>query len=217
MPKTCKNCNQKIPKNSQRRKFCSDICNNRFHSRKSYHKNKVLTPRISKHPKLNTGYFRDIDTKEKAYWFGFICADGRINNLGTQLTLHLAIRDEDQIDRFAKAVSADASEKKYYGPYETSGKSVMLYINNPEFVGHLVTKGCDKDKTSNLTLPTLENDSFNQAFLMGFYDGDGSTQGSSLSSSNKEFLLEIKAHYSIPSDPYQGTTAWKLYSSVHFL
>lgn len=33
---------------------------------------------------INENYFKNIDTEEKAYWLGFIYADGYISNVGSK-------------------------------------------------------------------------------------------------------------------------------------
>lgn len=210
MPKKCADCDNTIAESSRRRKFCSDKCKGRFHSRKHYHQNKTLNPRPTQHPQLVTDYFEEIDSKDKAYWLGFLCADGSINENETRVQLHLSVKDEDLIDRFIEAVGANPNKKRHYGPYEHSGESVMVYISDSEFVGHLVTSGCIHDKTAKLQLPQLNGRDLDLAFLMGFFDGDGQESSCELSSSNKELLLEIKSQYKVSSDIRPNNTVWCL-------
>ena len=205
---TCAECESTIPEDSRRYKFCSDKCKNRFHAKKSYHRNKSL--KGPAHPNIKEDYFKTIDTKEKAYWLGFLCADGHVNKKETRLQLHLSAKDDDQIDRFIEAVNANPKKKRYYGPYETSGKSVQIGISNEKFVSHLVNHGCSPVKTNELSLPRLEDDCLNLAFLMGFFDGDGKENGCELFSSNRKLLDQIKSHYSISSPIVVQPTTYAL-------
>ncbi len=56
---------------------------------------------------VNDDYFSIIDTEEKAYWLGFIFADGYISNKnGKRVGITLKSSDRDHIIKFAKAISA---------------------------------------------------------------------------------------------------------------
>lgn len=209
MPRKCVGCESAVTSPKQR-KFCSAPCRNRYHSLRSYHKNKKLNPRSHSHPNLKTNYFENIDSKEKAYWLGFLCADGGINIRETQLQVHLSIKDEDQINKFIKVVGANPDKKRYYGPYEHSGKSVMVFIIDKVFVSHLVGQGCTYDKTSTLRLPSFGNMKLDLAFLMGYFDGDGRESDCQISSSNWNMLEDIKNRYDIESKIRRSTTAYNL-------
>ena len=42
---------------------------------------------------LNIDYFKEINSFEKAYWLGFICADGCIHKNGGKLTI--TVKDKE--------------------------------------------------------------------------------------------------------------------------
>jgi len=72
------------------------------------------------HPDLIEDYFRVIDTKEKAYWLGFIYADGSIYKAYekddfTRFGIKIARKDKILIYRFAQAIGFN---KKYILPYK---------------------------------------------------------------------------------------------------
>ena len=48
---------------------------------------------------VNHSYFRVIDSEEKAYWLGFLFADGciRKNKTGSQVVLKLSTKDENHL------------------------------------------------------------------------------------------------------------------------
>ena len=49
-------------------------------------------------------YFKSIDSIEKAYWLGFIFADGYINRAETMFRFCLSVKDEDQLNRFIEVI-----------------------------------------------------------------------------------------------------------------
>ena len=54
---------------------------------------------------FNIHYFDSIDTEEKAYWLGFLFADGAITqyNHSYDIELSLKIDDKEHVEKFAKA------------------------------------------------------------------------------------------------------------------
>lgn len=147
---------------------------------------------------LKTDYFHDIDTKEKAYWLGFLFADGYVNKAGTSMSLNLADKDEEQIDKFLKVVGLERCDfKRYYGPYKNTGKFVQIAIANREFVSGLIKNGCTNKKTLTTVLPDFKDEGLDLAFLLGYYDGDGTAKDSELTCGNLSFLQSIKEKYSL--------------------
>lgn len=146
---------------------------------------------------LDIDYFKTIDTKEKAYWLGFLYADGYVDRKGRRLMLNLSIKDESQIDRFMSAVGLDSTLfKKYYGPYKTTGRFVQVYILHEQFVSNLISNGCTNRKTFTIRFPEL-NDELAAAFLLGYYDGDGSANSTVICCGAIPFLLDVKKRFNI--------------------
>lgn len=143
------------------------------------------------HKNLKVDFFKEIDSAEKAYWLGFLYADGYVTKDCGSLRLKLGIKDEETLDKFITAVGADPSLKKQYGPYETSGISKEITIRNKEFVGNLINLGCTTKKSLTIRVPILNSKQLDLAFLMGFYDGDGSEGRNSLTCGSKDFLNDI--------------------------
>ena len=52
--------------------------------------------------KFNENVFDSIDTEEKAYWLGFIFADGYISLKGNSFELSLKGSDSEHLDKFNK-------------------------------------------------------------------------------------------------------------------
>lgn len=135
-------------------------------------------------------FFENIDTEEKAYWLGFMFADGYIvNNEFTygqdQFGISLAIDSLDAIEKFKKSLQAtnpinwDYSGEKY-------GKQPLckLVLTSQKTVNDLIAKGCVKQKTLILSPPKNVPVELEYHFIRGFFDGDGSLIRSQRKNSN---------------------------------
>ncbi len=66
--------------------------------------------------KLNESFFEIIDSEEKAYWLGFLMADGSVRAGQSQdgtghwnIRLSLATADKERIERFIEAIGGQQS------------------------------------------------------------------------------------------------------------
>src|SRR5690606_24292057 len=55
-------------------------------------------------------FFKNIDTEEKAYWLGFLYADGYITQ-NNQLRINLSIEDENHLLKFYNSINSNRSIK----------------------------------------------------------------------------------------------------------
>ena len=66
---------------------------------------------IVKRKRYNENYFENIDTEEKSYFLGFICADGCITNnpkkYRYQLSLKLHIKDKHILEKFKENINGE--------------------------------------------------------------------------------------------------------------
>lgn len=143
------------------------------------------------HPNLKINYFNLIDTKEKAYWLGFIFADGSLHQAKVlQFQLELSKKDEVIINRFADSIGFNISYKKEIPRNNT----VRLRFKNNQFAKNLIKHGMiiGKEKSKNIEMPVLKNHGLYLAFLLGYYDGDGKQGTTSIKSGSKIFLKQVK-------------------------
>jgi hypothetical protein len=129
---------------------------------------------------VNHDYFENIDTQEKAYWLGFLFADGcvRKTKSGSQLVLKLSTKDENHIKLFKKNV--DSQHKvTYHKNYTISKKGTQSFsnnciirINSNKLVEDLIKQGCIPRKTFTIDKPIID-EKFYKDFIRGYYDGDG--------------------------------------------
>lgn len=144
----------------------------------------------------NANYFYNIDTEEKAYWLGFIMADGNINEERFRLKIDLNIQDKEHLQKLANVFDKKTKEfsridsrnnKKYY--------IVKCEINNKYFVNGLLEQGVTSKKSYTLNTDTFNNvpNYLKRHFIRGYFDGDGSTDGRRISfvSCSKDFLISI--------------------------
>lgn len=124
---------------------------------------------------LNENYFEKIDNEEKAYWLGFIYADGYIT--GSKLGISLAKCDIDHLEKFLKCIESDCKIKTYksksiYGECEYC----RVLLNSNKLVNDLKNKGVINNKSLKLTFPkeNIIDISLYRHFIRGYFDGDGS-------------------------------------------
>jgi hypothetical protein len=136
-------------------------------------------------------YFKTIDTKQKAYWLGFLAADAYI--IDKKVCLKLAIKDECIIDKFISDLKLPQT-KKYSDntKYGRGGMAVYVEVVRKEFTKNLIDKGFKSPKAHTLRFSGLGSRELDLAFLRGYYDGDGTQGVASLCSCSLKFLEDIK-------------------------
>jgi hypothetical protein len=130
----------------------------------------------------NKDYFENIDTKEKAYWLGFIYADGCVTTQD-RVSILLSKNDEDHLQKFADCLESNIKiryqtiKKKTTEFVTTKGntEACSISIKNTKLQKDLIDKGVTKNKTYNLVFPNsdiLPNE-YIKDFIRGYFDGDG--------------------------------------------
>lgn len=125
----------------------------------------------------NDNYFENIDTEEKAYWLGFIAADGSIVNNNRALEISLKQSDRNHLVKFANAIGEtermikDRNQKCSNGKYYATSR---ITVCSPILINHLSRYGIVQNKGLNLNFPTFLNDDLLRHYLRGYFDGDGS-------------------------------------------
>lgn len=158
------------------------------------------------HPDINLNYFEKIDTKEKAYWLGFIYADGsiyKINNQGESIRFgfDLSRKDDLHLIKFAEEIGLNQDFiKRYDRVNKITGKThkmVKLEFSSKQFTNNLKKHGVIPKKTFKIELPSLGSRELDLAFLLGFFDGDGKEGTTVIGIGNKKFLIQIKERYNL--------------------
>ena len=132
---------------------------------------RVRTPKIKK----DESVFEVIDTQEKAYWLGFLYADGYVNESNSNI--ELTIKQKEHLEAFKKFLKTDSKVNKRQIIF--NGKEYFAYrmnICSKKLVKDLVKLGCYQKKSLTLEFPTCEQvpSHLVRHFLRGYFDGDGS-------------------------------------------
>lgn len=121
---------------------------------------------------INERYFEIIDSEDKAYWLGFIMADGCVYK-GTgntyRLQINLKASDKGHLNLFAKNIKSDynVSTKETNNSFVSSIK-----INSTKLCKDLIKHGVTERKSLTCSMPNL-NKSLVRHFIRGYFDGDG--------------------------------------------
>jgi intein/homing endonuclease len=153
---------------------------------------------------VNDNYFSIIDSEEKAYWLGFLYADGYVrmkDNRSGQLKLKLSSKDREHIVLFNKCLSSnypikDSISTIIYKGSESRSSLSEVSIYNTKIVNDLINNGCMNKKTFLIRLPNI-NKSMYRHFIRGYFDGDGCISISKKGHfsikiiSNRDFISDI--------------------------
>lgn len=106
------------------------------------------------HPNLRIDFFETIDTKEKAYWLGFLYADGYLieHPNRAEIRLKLKIKDEETINRFCDTLQLTRDKKEYLVD-EGGHKQAMIRFSCRKMSDDLINHGLTIQKIKNHNLP----------------------------------------------------------------
>lgn len=140
----------------------------------------------SRRTKVNENYFEVIDTEDKAYFLGFLYADGYNNEKTNSVSLRINIKDLAILETFKTYLKTD----KKIGNYPRN-RAVDLTISCFKLSKDLTTLGCVKAKTGKLKFPTEEQVPTHllNHFIRGLFDGDGCIYISPKISTNCRFAI----------------------------
>lgn len=125
----------------------------------------------------NDDYFETIDTSSKAYWLGFISADGSVQEKisgSMRMRIVLASRDKGHLMKFNNELDGNLPIRhadvklgdKVYG-------SSMIDVNSTKMCQDLIRLNIVPHKTLKLQMSPID-DKYFWDFMRGFIDGDGS-------------------------------------------
>ena len=120
----------------------------------------------------NESYFETIDKEEKAYWLGFIYADGNVHKKETAFRMMLHTRDTEHLLSFLNCIESNhTTNLRRIGEQEYIG----IDIARKKLVKDLIEKGCVPNKTRKLKFPSENILPLNlqRHFIRGYFDGDG--------------------------------------------
>lgn len=122
---------------------------------------------------VNDQFFKVIDVEEKAYWLGFLAADGGISSKRPRLSLSQSHKDKSQLEKFKEAL--DSSYPIYNHKIKKRGYlGYRLRITSKELVDDLADKGVIPKKSLILKPPQNVPSYLIRHWIRGYFDGDGS-------------------------------------------
>lgn len=142
----------------------------KIEKRPMHHKGHSLGTSKNRKHNFDLNYFENIDTEEKAYWLGFLYADGYVSYSGL-ISLGLSKQDELHLNKLKKCVKADSVNLIY--KKETS--SCTLNLCSVKMARDLIKLGCTQKKSTTLKFPTEDQvpNHLIHHFMRGYFDGDG--------------------------------------------
>ena len=125
--------------------------------------------------------FKVIDTPEKAYWLGFIAADGCLyvrpdaKKAGAFLYINIHSKDKEHLEKFKKFMNSNVEIKDTIQNQGFSNNTPMskIIFNSNVLVNDCINKGVTPNKSLTLKPPIIPEE-FYLPFILGYFDGDGS-------------------------------------------
>jgi hypothetical protein len=112
-------------------------------------------------------YFSMLDTPLKAYVLGLLAADGSVSSDEPRIRLALHTKDIGLVEMVR-------TELAPHTPLRQRGDAIYLGMSSPQIVADLASYGVVPRKSYCLAWPGHLPTSLQHAFLLGYFDGDGS-------------------------------------------
>lgn len=174
-------------------------------------KNKVQLRGNKQGFERNENYFQDINSPDKAYWLGFLYADGCVHKNTNAISI--SSTDKEHLEKFRDAIGA---KNKIVSSIDNRfSKPATIYqfaLKDRKLKEDLIRHGCTPQKTLTInSIPNIPRDYISH-FIRGYYDGDGSlhflngVKNFRLSLlGNKGFLEEVQKEIGTSASISQGT------------
>ena len=120
----------------------------------------------------NRHIFDTIDTSEKAYWLGFIVADGYLNIDKHMLRIKLGNEDKEHLKKFITFI--DGNETMLKSEINNLTGNTQWYVStySKEIMLALKNLSVEQGKSGNEHIPIIPQE-FYRDFIRGLWDGDG--------------------------------------------
>ena len=151
-----------------------------------------------KYHTYNENYFNEIDTPDKAYWLGFLSADGYITT-GYRWGVEIKIDDKPHLEKLNICLESNITIRTR--KRKTGAESCSLQFKNKQMYDSFVKWGFTHNKSHEIVFPSIPKN-LRLHFIRGVIDGDGSYCKSkngkyykyciSLVGANKSFLESIR-------------------------
>lgn len=122
---------------------------------------------------INENYFDEIDNQDKAYFLGFLYADGC--NMTDRKCIILALQEPDReiLIKLNSLLQLSKPVRFYKKRYNNLQNTYKLIISNKHISEMLAKHGVVKAKTFKLLFPEWLREDLIPHFIRGYFDGDG--------------------------------------------
>ena len=133
---------------------------------------------------FDENYFENIDSEHKAYWLGFLFADGTIlktdKNVSqpNRVILSLALNDIEHVRFFANDINMplECIKQRVSHGFGHETQCVTLHCNSIKMCQDLQKLGYTLYKVERKSIPTIHAD-LRSHFIRGYFDADGCIWG----------------------------------------
>ena len=122
---------------------------------------------------LNENYFEQIDTQEKAYFLGFLYADGYNHHSKGEVIITQVEQDKDIIYELQNRINSNCPIKIRVKDNPNHQDAYELTIYSRKVSDDLNKLGVTQGKTHTTSFPDISEE-FYYSFIRGYFDGDGS-------------------------------------------
>lgn len=151
---------------------------------------------------FNVNYFDEINTETKAYWLGFLYADGNVyiqkgkngQSKGGRVEISLQESDMYHLKKLLNDISADDDfpiDKKTTQLNDKTYISYRVLLNSIDMCKQLIAHGCVPQKSLILKPPNID-DKLICHFIRGYFDGDGCVSYNSINHNSIANILGTK-------------------------
>ena len=174
---------------------------------------------------VNHTYFSMIDTEDKAYWFGFLMADGYNCKYKWCIEVTLQSVDHDHLVKLQQQLNATAYEIKHKDAW-CNGKLYFadrITIYSKQISQDLERYGMVQNKSLVVAFPQDIQDHLIRHFIRGYFDGNGSISIRSCAChcGNLEFLRSLNeivlTHVGVVGSVHLGTQSVGRSKNSHYL
>lgn len=139
--------------------------------------------------------FDTIDSAEKAYWIGFIAADGYVNEQRSFMRIKLQECDLGHLQKFIKFIGGDEGMIKHEYHNLTGNKLYYAEVNGKYFVNSLVKLNLRQGKSSGKEQLSPIPKKYIRDYIRGLWDGDGHIEETKLDLISSVEILEFVQNY----------------------
>lgn len=120
---------------------------------------------------VDENFIENIDSQDKAYFLGFMYADGYNNQKGNYIAITLKDCDIDILEKINNLFKSEAPLR--VRSHKNGNSYAYLQISSKKICSDLAKLGCPQNKGQIIRFPFWMNKALWSHFIRGYFDGDG--------------------------------------------